>query len=568
MPVNIVELFGELASCACAAIALFWPLLGDRALGAIETIGAKLANRKKLAIAAAGILPVLLRISFLKWFPLPIPGVHDEFSYLLAADTFAHGRLANPPHPMWIFFETFHVNMQPTYMSKYPPGQGAVLALGQILGHPWIGVLLSVGVMCGAIVWALQVWFPARWAFLGGVLAALQFGVFNYWTDSYWGGAFAAIGGALVAGGLPRIIRHQRPRDSLVLGIGAAILAISRPWEGGLFCAAAIVVIVTWMIGKAGPSWRITFPRVAAPAALILVATGAFLAYDNWKVTGDALLFPYRLNDRTYLTAPHFAWQKLDAPREYRNAEFDSFYNDWEPAIWKDNHLDASWRGIKNGVLSKLEQLREFYLPDELSAVVLFTLPWLWRDRKVRLFSFLVAACVVAVIAVVWFEPHYAAPMTAALFGIVVQAMRYLRRWQWRARAVGIGLTRAVVIFAIALVPVHAWMSWHHPRDANEEHMRYRAKFASELQSASGEQLVIVQYSSDHDPGEEWVYNRADIDHAKIVWAREIPDEDVRPLLAYFRNRKIWLAEPDANPPRLSTYPGGGMSEVMIHRKF
>jgi hypothetical protein len=184
------------------------------------------------------------------------------------------------------------------------------------------------------------------------------------------------------------------------------------------------------------------------------------------------------------------------------------------------------------------------------------------------LFSFLVAACVVAVIAVVWFEPHYAAPMTAALFGIVVQAMRYLRRWQWRARAVGIGLTRAVVIFAIALVPVHAWMSWHHPRDANEEHMRYRAKFASELQSASGEQLVIVQYSSDHDPGEEWVYNRADIDHAKIVWAREIPDEDVRPLLDYFRNCKIWLAEPDANPPRLSTYPGGGMSEVMIHRKF
>jgi hypothetical protein len=294
---------------------------------------------------------------------------------------------------------------------------------------------------------------------------------------------------------------------------------------------------------------------VVAPAALVLIATGAFLAYDNWKVTGDPLLFPYRLNDRTYMTAPHFAWQKLDAPREYRNAEFDSFYNDWEPAIWKDNHLDESWRGIKNGVLSKIEKLREFYLPDELSAVVLLTLPWLWRDRRVRLLSLLVAACVTAVIAVVWFEPHYAAPMTAAVFGIIVQAMRYLRRWRWRGRAVGIGLTRAVILFAFALVPVHGWMSRHRLPDANDEHMRYRAEFSSELNHVAGEQLVVVRYSSDHDPGEEWVYNRADIDRAKIVWAREIPDEGIRPLLDYFRNREVWLAEPDADPPKLTLWP-------------
>ena len=139
--------------------------------------------------------------------------------------------------------------------------------------------------------------------------------------------------------------------------------------------------------------------------------------------------------------------------------------------------------------------------------------------------------------------------------GIVVQAMRYLRRWQWRARDIGIGLTRVVVIFAIALVPVRAWMSRHRPPDANDEHMRYRAEFSSELNHVPGEQLAIVRYSSDHDPGEEWVYNRADIDHAKIVWAREIPGEDIRPLLDYFRNREVWLVEPDADPPKLTVWP-------------
>ena len=62
-----------------------------------------------------------------------------------------------------------------------------------------------------------------------------------------------------------------------------------------------------------------------------------------------------------------------------------------------------------------------------------------------------------------------------------------------------------------------------------------RKPVETQLASLPGEHLVLVLYSKDHNSGEEYVYNEADIDHAKTVWAREIPGMDLGPLLTYFR---------------------------------
>src|SRR5437762_10026568 len=248
---------------AALIIAFVRPTFGDKQFEKVESSFSRLAQRRTMAIFVVGVAALALRAAVLLIEPIPEPIVHDEFGYLLAADTFAHGRLTNPTPPMWEHFETFSILMKPTYQCFAQPAQGMVLAFGKVVfGHPFWGVWLSVGVMCATITWMLQGWLTPEWALVGGVLSVLRYGTFSYWANSYWGGALGAIGGALVLGALPRIKSSQRVRDALIMGAGLAILAGSRPYEGFVFSVPIAFLLFAWMLRKNRPPFRISLRRV------------------------------------------------------------------------------------------------------------------------------------------------------------------------------------------------------------------------------------------------------------------------------------------------------------------
>ncbi len=512
-----------------------------------------LARREMLACAVVLFLTLGIRVAMLPWRPPPVPFNVDEFSYLLGADTFASGRAANPPHPMWQHFETFHELMQPVYASKYPPLQSLVLAFGQkVFGQPWAGVFLSAGLMCAAVCWMLQGWLTPNLALLGGLLCLLRIGVFSYWMNSYFGGAVAAVGGALVLGALPRIWRGAKAGHLITFACGLAILMHSRPWEGAVLGAAALGVLA-W-------TWR-RFPldlrgrcfRSAVPAAAIFLVSLGAVAYLNWRLTGSPFLMPHALYSQQYMFAPDFAILPLKPEPVYRHAAIRDANTGGQVDVWRfahDHVIDA--------VKDKAAQIYDFFFG--FWPLMLAPLLWPYRLKTIeeRATVFILAVFLtIAIFPLSGFMLHYAAPVTGLLYARFLQTLARLHGWRPAGKPWGPALAAFFV----------AWFGIHFAASAairigggmpDPPFAVARNSIAQELARMPGRQLVMVRYEHGHDPSDEWVWNRADIDGSQTVWARAMDPAKDRELIQYYRDRqldrRVWMLDPDAFPLRLTPY--------------
>jgi len=543
--------------------ALVHPKWGEPWFEALERGFSRLSRRRALSVVLVGATALGLRLLLLPILPIPEPAIHDEFGYLLAADTFAHGTLTNPPHPMWIHFETFHEIQQPTYASMYFPAQGMFLALGQVVFRsPYWGVWLSTGLMCAAICWMLQGWLAPPWALLGGMLAVIRLGTFSYWINSYWGGSVAALGGALVLGALPRIKRHQRVRDAVLMGIGFSIVANSRPYEGLFFAVPVLGALLWWMRKPTAPPLQVSWARIILPLGTVLSLTAIWMGYYFWRVTGSPFRTPFQVNVATYNPVPYFPWQQVRVIPVYHHWVMRVFYLGW----WMRQYEFARFHPLFL-LLQKNCGFWLFFVGPVLAIPVfaaglvsphgLFT----GLTSQTR-FLILVSASVLSGAALtVYFSPHYIAPITSGVYALILIAMRTLRTWRPRGKLSGVALVRSVPTIAVVMVilcvtsptiretrtPLMA--TWYSPITANSS----RARIISELSRQPGQHLVFVRYLENHVPANEWVFNGADIDRSKVVWARDMGAQNLE-LIRYFGDREVWTVNPDAAVPTLSAY--------------
>lgn len=517
----------------------------------------KFAERPVLSVLAPAVGVVVIRLLLLPLAEVPYPQfARDEFSYLLGADTFASGRLTNPPHPHFQSFQSPHIIFQPTYASKYPPGQALALALGEWIAHPWVGVLLSVSALIVAAGWAARAWLPPSYALLATTLLALRIGVMNYWTNSYWGGAVAAVGGALLLGALPRLGERPKLLPGFLLGLGLGIMALSRPAEGLIFSAVVLTAWAVPLLPGAARRLRPLLPALGC-AAVVLSALLLWLAYYQYAVTGDPFLTPYRVwldahqsDGANSSVAPvNAAYRRFFEWSSQSSQEYDSLTN----------------RAGRVGFI-----LLSFFWCPILGVFVFSNARWLFTDRRMRLLALVVLSTLLIWLLGVrlWAYSHYLAPLTAGLTILGVQAIRIfvagVRRRFPRRRVNPAFLFVALPVLLLGLNLIGLYLRstdrlWTTPfYDTGWccfPRLSERARVERALRGREGRHLVFVRNPAVGLAGTEWVYNEASIDDAKIVWAREVSPAADCALRDYYPERRVWVTYVDESPAQATSFP-------------
>lgn len=523
---------------------------GDRTahiLYSVESVWTRIASKRLLSCALVFALSLTIRLALLPLDPKPVPQVQDEFSYVFGGETLAMGRVANPTHPMWRFFETTQIIMQPTYVSKYPPGQAAFLALGiRLFGDPWYGVLISVALMCACLCWMLQGWLPPKYALLGALLALFHLGTAHYWVDSFWGGAVACIGGALVFGALPRLARGGSVSTACAAAIGVAILANSRPFEGLLLASLTFIALLVWTRGH----FRIWFRLpVLLPFLLIGLIAGAAMVCYNFKTTGSPVTMPYTIYQQRYATTPIW-WILPPLPPqhfEYRDSSMRELWESWDAAPY----LKA-----RRNPLTQFRQLdtaiQQLFGADLILVLLACAVP-LVPIPRLRLAIGVLVLALLGMTLSKFVLTHYLAPAVAPLLVVMMFGARNLRCHRLRRPVSGLALLGSVLLFTCARTSLDKFPGMR-TRRTDLPSVTFRYEVLQKLNFEPGQHLVLVHYSPEHSPHDEIVYNGPDIDSQKIIWAFDFGPQEDRPLLDYYKGRKVWLVQPDPPHPTLQPY--------------
>jgi hypothetical protein len=326
------------------------------------------------------------------------------------------------------------------------------------------------------------------------------------------------------------------------------LLVLSRPYEGLAFC----VIVGVWGIA---PVCRSRGPwAILGLAALPLAGAAVLIAMDNLRVTHRALVLPYMLHESQYAQSPPFIFLPPLPRRNYQYEVFRDYY-DWQAArYWRQR----SAIGIVKGIWQKCGEFAEAYLDPPWVALPLigWLIPagllvnrrprrrlgagWWWRAMGVA-----VAVCgcfFIAELAPVWYQPHYTAPLVAAMAAVTLGGAMRLKR----LRIGHFRLGRAMLVFALAMLVIRFIDACQGHALVSSGWGGSRLQLIDRLRQLGGKNVVIVRRQPGYDFQFEWVYNDADIDASPVVFVRdagELGDPENLDVRRYFADRRIWMMD-------------------------
>lgn len=520
---------------------------------------------------AFGIVGFVLPMFYGYLFGFPVAHVQDELSYTVAADTYANGKITNPTPAHFEHFETSHVLMEPSYISKYPPLQGMFMAVGQVVfGHQIFGVWLSCGLFAAALFWMLSVWTTREWAILGTIAMIALIGINSYWAQSYWGGMIASAGGALFFGGFRRLFEKLSTGSTVVMTLGGVILVNSRPFEGTLMMLPSLLILLIWVIRNKENTFSKKFTRIILPGLVVGGIALSAMFYQYYRVTGNPFKLPYSVHHAQYYPAPLFSFQEFNPNANKGNPRIRQIYDIYTKPPILDSILET---GVPDSTVLRsvygfiyVNSATPFFLLSPFLFLFFFisvalavkSSKWFWLVGATIIFTFICMA-----FGVWWDQHHYAAPLTCCFFVFLTEGFRRFYGSGKDSQKRLILLTFfGLIIGSFIYQELFAYKQPRMKKDfsadrvlledslANHKKIRIevpkRATFFKDelekiVEKSNERYIAIVHYADGYDFHDEIVFNKADIANAKLIWAHDLGAEKNKRLLEFYNQRKPLL---------------------------
>lgn len=241
-----------------------------------------------------------------------LPHLEDEVAYLFQAKTYARGQLVvDTPEPRRAYWQPFVVDYAPTgnRFSKYSPGWPAFLALGVLMGQPWIvnalmsGLTVALVYRLGREIYGADVGTAAAALTAFSPMALLLNGTLMGHTSALFTVMLFIYGYWRMEGG--KNIR----RWAVIAGVGLGLTIINRPLTAvGIavpFVVWSVIRLVSAVYRKSDlpdRSYKTRLFEVAQPLIILTVVAlliSAAIPIYNYAATGKptqnlyTLVWPY-----------------------------------------------------------------------------------------------------------------------------------------------------------------------------------------------------------------------------------------------------------------------------------